>query len=154
MSRVLRVLVLFWSVCLVVWGQVAQAAPQRDRCVILVSVDGLAAFYLDDPKADMPTVNRLARKGARASGMVYIPDQSDLLPACVVWEPRMRPGTNLGKIPMIDIAPTIARILGVPLPTADGKPLRAIVGNYAGCLSEDGDWLPTVVFGVAAVQKI
>lgn len=46
----------------------APAEPRQDRCVILVSVDGLANFYLDDPRADMPTVRRLAREGARARG--------------------------------------------------------------------------------------
>lgn len=48
----------------------ASAAPRSDRCVILVSVDGLAGFYLDDPKADLPTLRNMARNGARASGMV------------------------------------------------------------------------------------
>jgi predicted AlkP superfamily pyrophosphatase or phosphodiesterase len=38
--------------------------------VILVSVDGLAGFYLDDPAADLPTLRRLAAKGARAEGLV------------------------------------------------------------------------------------
>jgi predicted AlkP superfamily pyrophosphatase or phosphodiesterase len=46
------------------------AAPQAERCVVLISVDGLAGFYLDDPRADMPTLRRLAREGARADGMV------------------------------------------------------------------------------------
>ncbi len=137
--------------------------------MILVSVDGLAGFYLDDAKADMPTVHRLAHEGARASGMVcsfptvtwpnhttmatgatpakhgvignsyldrstgkvlsLLPDPPDLLSACVVWGPGIKPGTKLGKIQMIDIAPTIASILGVPLPRAEGKPLSAIVGK-------------------------
>jgi len=44
-------------------------APAADRLVVLISVDGLAAYYLDDPKADMPTIRRLAREGARAVGM-------------------------------------------------------------------------------------
>ncbi|MCX6908947.1 MAG: ectonucleotide pyrophosphatase/phosphodiesterase [Verrucomicrobia bacterium] len=44
-------------------------APAADRLVVLISVDGLAAYYLDDPKADMPTIKRLAREGARAVGM-------------------------------------------------------------------------------------
>jgi predicted AlkP superfamily pyrophosphatase or phosphodiesterase len=44
--------------------------PHKDRCVVLVSVDGLANFYLDDPKADMPTLRRLIREGARAEGVV------------------------------------------------------------------------------------
>lgn len=46
------------------------ADPARDRCVILVSVDGLANFYLNDPKAEMPTLRRLIREGARADGLV------------------------------------------------------------------------------------
>src|SRR5687768_11860803 len=48
----------------------AHAEPHKDHCVILVSVDGLAGFYLDDPRADMPTLRRLAKEGARAKGMV------------------------------------------------------------------------------------
>ncbi len=47
-----------------------RAEPREDRCVILISVDGLAGFYLDDPKAHMPTLRRLAKEGARADGLV------------------------------------------------------------------------------------
>jgi predicted AlkP superfamily pyrophosphatase or phosphodiesterase len=43
---------------------------ERDRHVILVSVDGLAGFYLDDPRAEMPTLRRLAEEGARADGLI------------------------------------------------------------------------------------
>ncbi|MBS0209371.1 MAG: alkaline phosphatase family protein [Planctomycetes bacterium] len=50
--------------------KLAQAEPHRDQCVVLISVDGLAGFYLDDPRAEMPTIRRMAREGARASGMV------------------------------------------------------------------------------------
>lgn len=46
------------------------AEPTKDRCVILVSVDGLANFYLDDPRAELPTIRRLAGEGARAAGIV------------------------------------------------------------------------------------
>jgi predicted AlkP superfamily pyrophosphatase or phosphodiesterase len=48
------------------------AAPQAsnaDRIVVMISVDGLAAFYLDDPKADVPTMRELAAQGARATMM-------------------------------------------------------------------------------------
>jgi predicted AlkP superfamily pyrophosphatase or phosphodiesterase len=38
--------------------------------VVLVSVDGLAASYFDDPRADMPTLRQLAKRGARAKGMI------------------------------------------------------------------------------------
>jgi predicted AlkP superfamily pyrophosphatase or phosphodiesterase len=45
------------------------ATPHKDRCVILVSVDGLAGFYFDDPRADLPTLRKLAAQGARAGGL-------------------------------------------------------------------------------------
>ena len=50
------------------------AAPPRqmaadDRLVIMVSVDGLAAYYLEDPKAHMPTLRRMMREGAWSEGL-------------------------------------------------------------------------------------
>src|SRR5688572_13286008 len=45
------------------------AATARDRIVVMISIDGLAGHYLDDPKAEMPTLRGLAAKGARATGM-------------------------------------------------------------------------------------
>ncbi len=69
-----RLCVSIASVLLI--GRMVHAAdggrPAADRAVVLVSMDGLAGFYLDDPKADMPTLRRLAREGARASGMVCV----------------------------------------------------------------------------------
>jgi predicted AlkP superfamily pyrophosphatase or phosphodiesterase len=47
---------------------VAAPVPASDRIVMLISVDGLANYYLDDPAADMPTVRKLAAEGARATG--------------------------------------------------------------------------------------
>ncbi|MFG0295186.1 MAG: alkaline phosphatase family protein [Maioricimonas sp. JB045] len=44
--------------------------PHDDHCVVLVSIDGLAGFYLDDPKAELPTIRKLAADGVRADGMV------------------------------------------------------------------------------------
>jgi predicted AlkP superfamily pyrophosphatase or phosphodiesterase len=43
--------------------------PAADRIVVLISVDGLAHYYLDDPKAEMPTIRQLAAEGARAEKM-------------------------------------------------------------------------------------
>jgi predicted AlkP superfamily pyrophosphatase or phosphodiesterase len=44
-------------------------AADTDRHVVLISVDGLAHYYFDDPKADMPTIRRLAAEGAHARHM-------------------------------------------------------------------------------------
>ena len=37
--------------------------------VVMISVDGLAAFYNDDPRAEMPTLRALAAEGAGATSM-------------------------------------------------------------------------------------
>jgi len=62
---------VLWVLALTVLATgTAAAQPRTDRCVILISVDGLANFYLDDPRADMPTIRRMIREGARADGTV------------------------------------------------------------------------------------
>lgn len=48
----------------------ALPAPGKAKYVVLVSVDGLAASYLDDPKAELPTLRMLAKQGASAKGML------------------------------------------------------------------------------------
>ena len=45
------------------------AAADRGRAVVVISVDGLAAFYFDDPRAEMPTIRALGEEGARAARM-------------------------------------------------------------------------------------
>lgn len=48
----------------------ADAAPSpANRIVVMISVDGLAGYYLDDPKAEMPNIRALAAAGARAASM-------------------------------------------------------------------------------------
>jgi predicted AlkP superfamily pyrophosphatase or phosphodiesterase len=47
----------------------AQATAADDRIVVMISVDGLAAYYLDDPKAEMTTLQKLSAEGARAASM-------------------------------------------------------------------------------------
>lgn len=52
------------------WSVAAPALePASDRIVVLISVDGLMHSYLDDPKAEMPTIRRLAAEGVRADRM-------------------------------------------------------------------------------------
>jgi predicted AlkP superfamily pyrophosphatase or phosphodiesterase len=49
----------------------SKAAPAADegRIVVMISLDGLAGYYIDDPQAEMTTLNELAAAGARSSGM-------------------------------------------------------------------------------------
>jgi predicted AlkP superfamily pyrophosphatase or phosphodiesterase len=71
-ARALLALVL---AALTVGAAAASAEPARaavtnsDRIVVMISVDGLAGYYLDDPQAQMPTLRELAAAGARAASM-------------------------------------------------------------------------------------
>src|SRR6478735_3225378 len=47
----------------------ASPTTDPDRIVVLMSVDGLANFYMDDPAAELPTLRKLAAEGARATSM-------------------------------------------------------------------------------------
>ena len=49
------------------WAATAVADP--DRIVAMMSIDGLANFYMNDPAAEMPTIHQLAREGAFSAGM-------------------------------------------------------------------------------------
>lgn len=46
------------------------AADRPVKHVVLISVDGLSATYLTDPRADMPNLRAIAAKGASAEGML------------------------------------------------------------------------------------
>lgn len=43
--------------------------PATNQHVILISIDGCAAAYLTDPRADLPTLRKLAQTGAGAEGL-------------------------------------------------------------------------------------
>ena len=40
--------------------------PAKDSMVVVISLDGLPAYALDDPKLPIPTLRRLMREGAFA----------------------------------------------------------------------------------------
>jgi predicted AlkP superfamily pyrophosphatase or phosphodiesterase len=60
---------LFWSSFAAQAAHAAATTFDRDRIVVLISIDGLAGYYLDDPKAEMPTLRKLVAEGARAQSM-------------------------------------------------------------------------------------
>jgi predicted AlkP superfamily pyrophosphatase or phosphodiesterase len=83
--------------------------------VVLQAADG-ATF---DESALDPLVGPSKYKGAHG----YSPDKPEMKASLVLWGDRVPRGTNLGDVQMIDIAPTIARLAGLSLPTAEGRAL-------------------------------
>jgi predicted AlkP superfamily pyrophosphatase or phosphodiesterase len=97
-----------------------------------------------DPRA--PDMILFAKEGysfgASATGTTPIVEQTELrgshghdenLPAMdatfVAWGLGIRPGARLGRIQNMDVAPTIAKLLGLSLPDADGKPLAMALSD-------------------------
>src|SRR5262245_26727028 len=50
--------------------------PDSDRHVVIISVDGFAAYLLDDPKAPIPNIRQLARDGAVVAGGMKVSNPS------------------------------------------------------------------------------
>jgi len=67
----MRITVALLFVFAVICPHAARSAPtaESNQSVVVISVDGLAAFYMDDPQAEMPTIRSLAQAGAAASMM-------------------------------------------------------------------------------------
>jgi predicted AlkP superfamily pyrophosphatase or phosphodiesterase len=53
----------------------------------------------------------------------YFPEHAEMHSTFLIEGPGIPAGKNLGEIDMRDIAPTVARVMDVSLPTAQGKPL-------------------------------
>lgn len=52
------------------------ACAASDRHVVIVCIDGFAAYLLDDPKAPVPTLRKLAQEGALAEGGMRVSNPS------------------------------------------------------------------------------
>src|SRR3954451_25019076 len=61
---------------------IAQGASRRH--VVVVCIDGFAAYLLDDPKAPVPTLRKLAKEGAVAEGGMRVSNPS------VTWPITLR----------------------------------------------------------------
>jgi predicted AlkP superfamily pyrophosphatase or phosphodiesterase len=65
-----RRLIAFAVLLLLGWaGGAARGATDPDRIVVMISVDGLCGYYLDDPQAELPTIRQIAAEGDRATSM-------------------------------------------------------------------------------------
>jgi predicted AlkP superfamily pyrophosphatase or phosphodiesterase len=51
-------------------------ARAADRHVVLISIDGLPAYLLDDPRASLPVIRGLAKEGVAAEGGMRVSDPS------------------------------------------------------------------------------
>ncbi len=85
------------------------------------AVAGIEPFegYVLDARLGPP----FAMPHNRAAGHGYRPGRPDMATGLIVWGGQARAGVRLPITQTIDVAPTIAWLLGLNLPDADGQPL-------------------------------
>jgi predicted AlkP superfamily pyrophosphatase or phosphodiesterase len=84
--------------------------------LVVLQAEGGSTF--DDSPLD-PLVGPSHYKGAHG----YSPDKVEMKASLVLWGDGVARGTDLGDVQMIDVAPTIARLSSLSLPTAVGRSL-------------------------------
>ncbi len=66
-------------------------AAEPSQHVVLVSLDGLAAYLIDDPKVPLPTIRKLAREGAIVDGGMTVSNPSVTWPNHTTLVTGVRP---------------------------------------------------------------
>lgn len=108
------------------FARIGQPTPEQNPRGADLWLAAKREYAFSESSSGDLTVN----KNAKTTGTHgFLPDQPDMLSLCIVSGPGLKPGTKLGKIRAIDVAPTVARILGVDLPTAEGKPIEQLLAD-------------------------
>ena len=73
---------------------------------------------------------------ARAAGHGYRPDTPGMETGLIAWGAGVRAGWVLPVTNTIDVAPTVAMLLGLDLPDAEGKPIVGVMAGKGSSRSE------------------
>lgn len=82
--------------------------------------------YCFDERLNEPTVADLDKQGITYATHGYSPDKDDYRCNLVISGDKVKSDYHLGEIQMVDIAPTMAKILGIDLNPCDGRSLDEI----------------------------
>ena len=92
--------------------------------MVLVAKDG----YCFNNRADEERwVAPIAQVGAPIGNHGFIASNPKMNAAFIAAGAGIKPGVELGLIDNIDVAPTVAHLLGVTLPDTDGKVLAGVL---------------------------
>ena len=82
--------------------------------------------YMFNKGFDAPMVSPAEERGAHG----YDPESDDMAASLILAGDGIRSGgESLGKVDIVDVAPTVAKLLSLDLPGAEGKPLAKAFGN-------------------------
>lgn len=88
--------------------------------------------YCFEDATDQPVVVDLEALGRRYATHGYSPDKPDYRSVLVVSGRGIKPGGAIGDCEVVDIAPTMARILGIDFGRCDGRVLDEIFADGQG----------------------
>ena len=98
-----------------------------DKAGIAVLGGGADADFFVDAKIGYAMAaglrGPLVSPGSQRGTHGYFPEHPEMRATLIIQGPGVRRRGSLGEVDMRDIAPTIAKLLEVPLPSADGRPL-------------------------------
>jgi len=75
------------------------------------------------------TSEQIVTRVPRAGTHGFLPESDEMHGILIAWGAGIKPGTKLGRIKNTQVAPTIARLLGLEFPSADGKPLESMLSQ-------------------------
>ncbi|MBI3464836.1 MAG: alkaline phosphatase family protein [Planctomycetes bacterium] len=110
------------------FGKIGQATPDEDK----FGADLWLAAKEGYSFSNSHTAEQVVTKNAKRDGTHgFLPHHPDMHGIFVAWGRDIKPATKLGPIKNTQVAPTIARLLGLELPAADGKPLAEMLTSTA-----------------------
>ena len=92
------------------------------RRAIVVSIDGLAGFYWNDPRARMP-VHTLLGPPKYLGTHGQLPTHADNAAFFLAAGAGIRRGIELGPITSRDVTPTLAHVLAIQMDDVEGRVL-------------------------------
>ncbi len=107
------------------FSKIGQATPDQDKFgadLWLSAKDGYS--FSGDHKG-----NSVVREGKPAGTHGHLPHHPDMHGIFIAWGRGIRPGTKLGEVQNTQVAATIARLLNLKLPSADGQPVTQALLN-------------------------
>lgn len=85
-------------------------------------VEGKKGYSFDDSLSDR-TIEDLERQGIKYATHGYLPDKDNYKCNLIISGEKIRNEYQLGNIEMVDLAPTMGKILGIPFTDCDGRSL-------------------------------
>ena len=91
----------------------------------LLMIEPSEGYYLSDGYDENAFLVGTTRRGAHG----FLPTEPRMFTGLILSGAGVRAGVPLPSVRQIDIAPTVARLLGFPMPTADGVPLKGVIDS-------------------------